>query len=164
MMVACKELVMRGYPGHIQLVIAKNLVCQTILSLGFTFCIRQIRATRTQNALSRAHRGTLMCRWVLVPWEFVKFNLLQDGSAMYGSHPWHWNFTQGFPTITVTFLPLAVWGMNISQKRYGSACHKQPFCLLYCMPASSAWYTQGQSCPATGAYLGIMTVFSCHAL
>lgn len=35
-----------------------------------------------------------VCRWVVVIWEFVRFNILQGGSAMYGSHPWHWNFTQ----------------------------------------------------------------------
>ena len=52
-----------------------------------------------------------------MPWEFAKFNLLQDGSALYGSHPWHWNFTQGVPTVTMTFLPLALLGMKISPKR-----------------------------------------------
>lgn len=64
---------------------------------------------------------TLPRRWVLVPWEFAKFNLFQAGSAMYGSHPWHWNFTQGLPTITVTQLPLAMWGVYLSRGRY-EAC------------------------------------------
>ena len=26
---------------------------------------------------------------------FLRFNLLADGSALYGSHPWHWYFTEG---------------------------------------------------------------------
>ena len=26
----------------------------------------------------------------LVPWNFLRFNVLQDGSALYGSHPWYW--------------------------------------------------------------------------
>lgn len=39
----------------------------------------------------------LLSRWVYVMWEFVKFNLLQGGSSLYGSHPWHWNFSQVRP-------------------------------------------------------------------
>ena len=56
-------------------------------------------------------------RWVFVPWEFVKFNLIADGSKLYGSHPWHWNFTQGVPTITATLLPLAMCGVYLSKDR-----------------------------------------------
>ncbi|DBA83269.1 TPA: hypothetical protein ACH3X2_006772 [Trebouxia sp. C0005] len=74
-------------------------------------------------------------RWVLVPWEFVKFNLFQAGSAMYGSHPWHWNFTQGFPTITVTFLPLAMWGMHLSRHRLELAAQILWSLLMYSLPA-----------------------------
>ena len=43
--------------------------------------------------------------WVFVPWEFVRFNLGQ-GSEFYGSHPWHWNFTQGFPVVLIPITPL----------------------------------------------------------
>ena len=71
-----------------------------------------------QHGVTKPYNATaLLPRWVFVPWEFVKFNLFQDGSAMYGSHSWHWNFTQGFPTITVTFLPLAMWGMHLSRHK-----------------------------------------------
>jgi len=31
----------------------------------------------------------------LVPLNFLRFNLLSDGSALYGSHPWYWYFTEG---------------------------------------------------------------------
>ena len=52
-------------------------------------------------------------RWVLAPWEFLKFNLLSGGSAQYGSHPWHWNFTQGFPVVALTLLPLLLVGLGL---------------------------------------------------
>jgi GPI mannosyltransferase 3 len=49
-------------------------------------------------------------RWVFVPWEFFKFNLLQGGSSLYGSHGWHWNFSSGFPVVLATLLPLLLRG------------------------------------------------------
>jgi phosphatidylinositol glycan class B len=48
--------------------------------------------------------------WTLVPWNFVRFNLLERGSAAYGAHPWHWYLTQGAPVVATVFLPLAVLG------------------------------------------------------
>eukprot|EP00929_Paragymnodinium_shiwhaense_P028296 TRINITY_DN16430_c0_g1_i3.p1 TRINITY_DN16430_c0_g1~~TRINITY_DN16430_c0_g1_i3.p1 ORF type:complete len:360 (+),score=36.54 TRINITY_DN16430_c0_g1_i3:136-1215(+) len=45
-------------------------------------------------------------RFVFIPWHFLQFNLLQNGSALYGSHPWHWYATEGN-----TFLPLALRGV-----------------------------------------------------
>lgn len=52
-------------------------------------------------------------RWVLVPWQFLKFNLLAGGSALYGSHPWHWNASQGAPVVALTLLPLAAAGLRV---------------------------------------------------
>ena len=48
--------------------------------------------------------------WTFVPWNFVRFNLLEGGSAAYGAHPWHWYVTQGAPVVATVFLPLAVVG------------------------------------------------------
>ncbi|KAL4458160.1 hypothetical protein ABPG75_013025 [Micractinium tetrahymenae] len=50
-------------------------------------------------------------RWVAVPWEFFRFNLLVGASAQYGGHPWHWNITQGLPTVAASLLPLLVAGL-----------------------------------------------------
>lgn len=46
-----------------------------------------------------------------VPWEFFRFNLLAGASAQYGGHPWHWNITQGLPTVAASLLPLLVAGL-----------------------------------------------------
>jgi len=50
-------------------------------------------------------------RWVLVPWNFFAFNLLQGGSDLYGAHPWHWNLSCGVPTVLTTLLPLLLVGL-----------------------------------------------------
>ncbi|KAK9824054.1 hypothetical protein WJX72_007382 [[Myrmecia] bisecta] len=56
-------------------------------------------------------------RWLFVPWQFFKFNIVQDGSAAYGSHSWHWNFTSGFPAICATLLPFGLLGIYVSNRR-----------------------------------------------
>ena len=58
-------------------------------------------------------------RFVIVPWEFFKFNVLSAGSAQYGSHSWHWNFSQGFPTVAATLLPLGLAGVAASRRSEG---------------------------------------------
>ena len=54
-------------------------------------------------------------RWVAVPWQFVRFNLLAGASVQYGRHPWHWNFSLGVPTVATTLLPLLVMGLLLSR-------------------------------------------------
>lgn len=53
--------------------------------------------------------------WVIVPFNFLKFNFLSSGGDYYGTHPWHWYFTQGFPVMVFTFLPFYVAGMIYSK-------------------------------------------------
>jgi len=48
-------------------------------------------------------------RWVLSMWNFFRFNVVQGGSAIYGSHPWHWYLTQGIPVLLGPFLPFLYW-------------------------------------------------------
>jgi len=48
--------------------------------------------------------------WTFVPWNFIKFNVLGGGSAIYGAHPWHWYLSQGYPAVMGTMLPLTLAG------------------------------------------------------
>ncbi|RLN95459.1 hypothetical protein BBJ28_00007606, partial [Nothophytophthora sp. Chile5] len=53
--------------------------------------------------------------WTFVPFNFFKFNILEVKLAfgkdkLYGEHPWSWYFSQGFPAIVGTSLPLAIAG------------------------------------------------------
>ncbi|XP_066366754.1 mannosyltransferase APTG1-like [Miscanthus floridulus] len=48
---------------------------------------------------------------VIVPLNFLKFNLFSSGGDYYGTHVFHWYFTQGFPSMIWTFLPFAMCGI-----------------------------------------------------
>lgn len=53
--------------------------------------------------------------WVLVPLNFLKFNFLSAGGDYYGTHKWHWYFTQGFTVMIFSFLPFSVAGIMQSK-------------------------------------------------
>jgi phosphatidylinositol glycan class B len=49
-------------------------------------------------------------KWILVQWQFLKVNVLENISEFYGTHPFHWYFSQGIPLVIFTFLPVAIYG------------------------------------------------------
>ncbi|KAH3697157.1 GPI mannosyltransferase 3-like [Dreissena polymorpha] len=59
-------------------------------------------------ALDRVFYG----EWTCVQYNFLKFNVLGGGGSFYGTHPWHWYLTQGYPVImglhVLPFL-LGIW-------------------------------------------------------
>ncbi|KAL1332609.1 hypothetical protein HN51_061385 [Arachis hypogaea] len=67
--------------------------------------------------LDRIMYGT----WILVPLNFLKFNFLSSGGDYYGTHKWHWYFTQGFPVMIFSFLPFCIAGI-IYSKQWRYAC------------------------------------------
>ena len=70
-------------------------------------CIHHLVITRRHPP----HPAVPARRWVAVPWQFFKFNLLAGASAQYGGHPWHWNLTQGLPVVAASLLPLLGAGL-----------------------------------------------------
>ncbi|XP_013111842.1 GPI mannosyltransferase 3 isoform X2 [Stomoxys calcitrans] len=45
-------------------------------------------------------------RFLVTPYEFLKYNIFQNIGNFYGSHPWYWYFTVGLPTVLgINFLP-----------------------------------------------------------
>ncbi|CAL1542889.1 unnamed protein product [Lymnaea stagnalis] len=42
--------------------------------------------------------------WTFVQLNFLLFNVIKGGASIYGVHPWHWYFFQGFPVILGTFI------------------------------------------------------------
>ncbi|XP_012904734.2 GPI mannosyltransferase 3 isoform X3 [Mustela putorius furo] len=93
-------------------------------------------------------------QWTLVQYNFLKFNVLQNLGTFYGSHPWHWYFSQGFPAVLGTHLPFFIHGCFLAPKRYrillvtvlwtllvySMLSHKEfrfiypvlPFCMVFC--------------------------------
>ncbi|CAN7121348.1 hypothetical protein BRARA_B00571 [Brassica rapa] len=59
--------------------------------------------------------------WVIVPLNFLKFNFLSSGGDYYGTHPWHWYFSQGFLVMLFTFTPLSIAGIIKSKNQKLSA-------------------------------------------
>ncbi|KAG4970058.1 hypothetical protein JHK85_036479 [Glycine max] len=54
--------------------------------------------------------------WILVPLNFLKFNFLSAGGDYYGTHKWHWYFTQGFPVMIFSHLPFCIAGIIYSKQ------------------------------------------------
>ena len=95
-----------------------------------------------------------MCQWTLVQLNFLKFNVLQNLGTFYGSHPWHWYLSQGFPVVLGTHLPFFIHGCFLAPRRlhillltvlwtllvYSMLGHKEfrfiypvlPFCMVFC--------------------------------
>lgn len=92
--------------------------------------------------------------WVVVQWNFLRFNVIQNLGSFYGSHSWHWYFTQGFPVIMGTHLPFFIHGCLLVPKKnrillvavlwtiivYSFISHKEfrfiypamPICMVFC--------------------------------
>ncbi|KAG8440457.1 hypothetical protein GDO86_006275 [Hymenochirus boettgeri] len=93
-------------------------------------------------------------KWTFVQWNFMKFNVLQNIGSFYGSHPWHWYVTQGFPVILGTHIPFFFHGCMLAPRKYhilliaiiwtvliySSLSHKEfrfiypvlPACMVFC--------------------------------
>ncbi|XP_069795023.1 GPI mannosyltransferase 3 isoform X2 [Narcine bancroftii] len=92
--------------------------------------------------------------WVIVQWNFLRFNVIQNMGSFYGSHSWYWYFTQGFPVIMGTHLPFFFHGCLLAPKKiriflmavlwtliaYSFLSHKEfrfiyptlPICMVFC--------------------------------
>ncbi|GAM22656.1 hypothetical protein SAMD00019534_058310, partial [Acytostelium subglobosum LB1] len=46
----------------------------------------------------------------LVPYNFLYYNIVRNFSALYGTHPFHWYFTNALPVVAFTLLPLVILG------------------------------------------------------
>ncbi|XP_036011033.1 GPI mannosyltransferase 3 isoform X2 [Mus musculus] len=108
---------------------------------------------RTEKAPSDS-ASFFTCRWTLVQLNFLKFNVLQNLGTFYGSHPWHWYLSQGFPVVLGTHLPFFIHGCFLAPRRlhillltvlwtllvYSMLGHKEfrfiypvlPFCMVFC--------------------------------
>ncbi|XP_075905542.1 GPI alpha-1,2-mannosyltransferase 3 [Nelusetta ayraudi] len=93
-------------------------------------------------------------KWTLVQFNFLKFNIFYSVADFYGSHPWHWYLTQGFPVVIGPHLPLFLHGCSLAFRRYAILLvaiawtlfiysllpHKEfrfiypvlPFCMIFC--------------------------------
>ncbi|XP_051580288.1 GPI mannosyltransferase 3-like [Myxocyprinus asiaticus] len=93
-------------------------------------------------------------KWILVQWNFLRFNVLHSVAEFYGTHPWHWYFTQGVVVVIGPHLPIFLYGCKVATKKhrillitilwtitiYSLLAHKEfrfiypvlPFCMIFC--------------------------------
>lgn len=93
-------------------------------------------------------------KWTFVQFNFMKLNIFHGVADFYGSHPWHWYFSQGFPVVIGPHLPLFLHGCTLGFRRYKTLLfaivwtlsvysllpHKEfrfiypvlPFCMIFC--------------------------------
>lgn len=56
---------------------------------------------------------------VVTPYEFFKFNLLQNLSGFYGVQPWHWYLSSGLPSILgIQILPFLWATITVLKNRH----------------------------------------------
>jgi phosphatidylinositol glycan class B len=79
-------------------------------------------------AASAAVDRALYGRWVCVPWRFVSFNVLTNGAAAYGTHPWHWYASSGAPTVLGALTPLVLAGVALAAPRRRALAASAAFC------------------------------------
>uniref|UniRef100_K3W7V1 Mannosyltransferase n=1 Tax=Globisporangium ultimum (strain ATCC 200006 / CBS 805.95 / DAOM BR144) TaxID=431595 RepID=K3W7V1_GLOUD len=90
------------YPGLLHLIQAHdrtNLVLFNVLPIA-------IATLAAMLVIDRWGYG----EWTFVPYNFVKFNVLEGKDKLYGTQPWNWYVAQGFPAIIGSALPLAMAG------------------------------------------------------
>ncbi|XP_061612458.1 GPI mannosyltransferase 3-like isoform X2 [Phyllopteryx taeniolatus] len=93
-------------------------------------------------------------KWIFVHFNFLNVNVLDGVANLYGTHPWHWYLTQGFPVIIGPHLLFFFYGCFLAYKRYRILLvtiawtigvysllpHKEfrfiypvlPFCMIFC--------------------------------
>lgn len=49
--------------------------------------------------------------WTVVLLNFVRFNVVQNAAGFYGTHPWHWYFSQALPIMCFSTIPFLVLGL-----------------------------------------------------
>ncbi|KAL7648671.1 UNVERIFIED_CONTAM: hypothetical protein RMT77_000578 [Armadillidium vulgare] len=92
----------------------KHLLCQKNLQLLFRYIFNVFGILLLSIVLDSLFYGRL----TVVPWNFLKFNLLSGLSSHYGKHPWHWYFTQGLPVICGVHLIPIGFGVIKYFKKY----------------------------------------------
>jgi len=85
------------------------------------FCTQLVLVALVAILASTALDSLYYGQFTFVPWEFVKWNVFEGVASFYGSHPFHWYFTQGFPVILGPHLLPFLFALRLVwQQRFSS--------------------------------------------
>ncbi|KAG2392377.1 hypothetical protein C9374_012629 [Naegleria lovaniensis] len=69
-------------------------------------------------------------RLTIVILNFLEFNIVKNLAHLYGTQPWHWYFTQGFPVILLSYFPFYIW-INYFNKEIRAKYFKLNLVILF---------------------------------
>ncbi|XP_014782625.1 GPI mannosyltransferase 3, partial [Octopus bimaculoides] len=135
-------------------VITWILLCGWHLQNSFSLrlCVLYVLAIGSCLTLSTLVDYLGYGKFVLVQYNFFKFNVVSNLGSHYGTHPWHWYVTQGYPVIIATHLvpfvagvckarnkslfTVILWTLLIysflSHKEFRFVMHTIPLSMHYC--------------------------------
>jgi hypothetical protein len=73
-----------------------------VVDTGSLDCIYSAAALAASLLIDRHVYGA----WVAVQYEFVKFNVVHNVAAFYGTHPWHWYLSQVCACLARSWCPI----------------------------------------------------------
>lgn len=83
-------------------------------------CLFYEKVKQSQQLICLRSDGNIwsLFQWTLVQLNFIKFNILYGVADFYGSHPWHWYFSQGFAVVIGPHLPFFLHGCSLAFRKY----------------------------------------------
>uniref|UniRef100_A0A5S6QVQ5 Mannosyltransferase n=1 Tax=Trichuris muris TaxID=70415 RepID=A0A5S6QVQ5_TRIMR len=128
------ELSKSRLPGQKKLLLAATLsawaivIRPTSILLLVPIWLRYVRLSNIRHYAAATGAGLLVAistafvdricyeSWTFPLWNFVQFNLIRGGSAMFGSHAWHWYMTSGIPSVFLFQIVLILSGIWKSEQ------------------------------------------------
>ncbi|XP_044258061.1 GPI mannosyltransferase 3 [Tribolium madens] len=93
------------------LLITKYKISSLIITRYIPIALIVLAASTLLDSLSHGS-------FIVTPYEFLKFNIFQDVGSYYGSQPWFWYLSAGFPAILgIHFLPFVMATLVIIKNR-----------------------------------------------
>jgi hypothetical protein len=89
------------------------IICKRWLNAGKTGFIYSSVMLAFSCIIDRLFYGD----WILVQYNFLEFNVLHGGGSYYGTHPWHWYITQGYPVIMSSHLLPFIMGARKAKNK-----------------------------------------------
>lgn len=111
--------------GRRVVVFVRDLVCIAVAAIGVGIALDSFVYAQLWPSSS----GAFEWRFSLL--NFARFNVVEGGSAQYGTHPWHWYLSNALPTMLLSYAPFLPIGIAVhNDARRGVGQHHTPLWLV----------------------------------